>query len=60
VQPKPEDTLGDYYEKYSVVSDKKEYILSIEIGKIAKSDIPFHQKMWDRAISIIKELAEKE
>jgi uncharacterized protein YndB with AHSA1/START domain len=60
VQPKPEATLGDYYEKFSVVADKKEYMLSIEIGKIAKSDIPFHQRMWDRAISIIKELAEKE
>lgn len=23
----------------------------IEIGKIAKSDIPFHQKMWDEAIN---------
>jgi len=60
VQPKPEAGLGTYYEKFSVVSDKKEYILSIEIGKIAKSDIPFHQRMWDTAINIIKELAEKE
>lgn len=60
VQTKTESTLGDYYEKYSVVSDTKEYILSIEIGKIAKSDIPSHERMWDRAISIIKELAEKE
>lgn len=59
VQPKPEATLGDYYEKFSVVPDNKEYILSIEIGKLAKSDVPSHQKMWDKAISIIKELAEK-
>jgi uncharacterized protein YndB with AHSA1/START domain len=60
VEPKPEATLGDYYEKFRVVSDKDQYILSIEIGKIAKSDIPFHQKMWDEAISIIRELSEKE
>jgi hypothetical protein len=60
VQPKPEATLGDYYEKYRVVPDNKEYILSIEIGKIAKNDIPFHQAMWDKAINIIKEIAEKE
>jgi uncharacterized protein YndB with AHSA1/START domain len=60
VQPKPEATLGDYYEKYSVVSDKNECLLSIEIGKMAKSDIPLHQSMWDRALNIIKELAERE
>ena len=60
VKPRPQDTLGDYYEKYSVVPDKKENILSIEIGKIAKSDIPLHQAMWDEAINIIKKLAEKE
>lgn len=60
VEPKPEATLSDYYEKYSIIPDKDEYILYIEIGKIAKSDIPFHQKMWDEAINIIKELSEKE
>lgn len=60
VEPKPEATLGNYYEKFSVVPDKDEYILSIEIGKIDRRDIPSHQAMWDKAISIIKELAEKE
>jgi uncharacterized protein YndB with AHSA1/START domain len=60
VEPKPEATLGDYYEKFTIVPGKDEYMLSMEIGKIAKRDIPSHQKMWDRAISIIKELAEKE
>jgi uncharacterized protein YndB with AHSA1/START domain len=60
VQPKPGATLGDYYEKFSVVPGNKEYMLSIEIGKIAKTDIPSHQGMWDRAISMIKELAENE
>jgi uncharacterized protein YndB with AHSA1/START domain len=60
VAPKPGATLGHYYEKFSIVSDKDEYMLSIEIGKMAKSDIPSHQRMWDRAISIIKELAEKQ
>ena len=59
VEPKPEATLGDYYEKYSIVPNQDDYILSIEIGKIAKSDIPFHQKMWDEAINIIKERSEK-
>jgi uncharacterized protein YndB with AHSA1/START domain len=59
VQPKPEATPGDYYEKFRVVSDKEECILSIEIGKMERRDIPSHQKMWDRAINIIKELAEK-
>jgi uncharacterized protein YndB with AHSA1/START domain len=59
VKPKPGATFGHYYEKFSIVSDKDEYILSVAIGKIAKSDIPSHQRMWDRAISIIKELAEK-
>lgn len=60
VEQKPETALGDYYEKYRIVPDKDGYILSIEVGKMAKSDIPFHQKMWDDAINIIKELAEKE
>lgn len=59
VKPEPEAALGQYYEKYSVVPDKNEYILSVEIGKIANRDIPSHQRMWDRAISMIKELAEK-
>jgi len=60
VAPKPGAALGDYYEKFSIVSDKDEYILSIEVGKMANRDIPSHQGMWDRAIGIIKELAEKE
>jgi uncharacterized protein YndB with AHSA1/START domain len=60
VKPKPGATLGHYYEKFSIVSDMDEYILSIEIGKMANSDIPSHQRMWDRATSIIKELAEKQ
>jgi uncharacterized protein YndB with AHSA1/START domain len=60
VEPKPGATLGHYYEKFSIVADKDQYILSVEVGKIAKSDVPSHQTMWDRAISIIKELAEKE
>uniref|UniRef100_F4C8S1 Activator of Hsp90 ATPase 1 family protein n=1 Tax=Sphingobacterium sp. (strain 21) TaxID=743722 RepID=F4C8S1_SPHS2 len=60
VEQKPETALGDYYEKYRIVPDKDGYILSIEVGKMAKSDIPFHQKMWDDAINIIKELSEKE
>lgn len=60
VEQKPKTALGDYYEKYRIVPDKDGYILSIEVGKMAKSDIPFHQKMWDDAINIIKELAEKE
>jgi uncharacterized protein YndB with AHSA1/START domain len=59
VKPKPGATLGLYYEKFSIVSDKDESILSIEIGKMSKRDIPSHQNMWDRAMSIIKELAEK-
>jgi uncharacterized protein YndB with AHSA1/START domain len=59
VKPKPGATLGHYYEKFSIVPDKDESILSIEVGKIAKSDIPSHQRMWDGAIGIIKELAEK-
>ena len=60
VKPKPGATLGQYYERYSVVADSGEYIFSVEIGKIATRDIPSHQRMWDRAISIIKELAEKQ
>ncbi|QEL04424.1 SRPBCC domain-containing protein [Olivibacter sp. LS-1] len=60
VEQKPKTALGDYYEKYRIVPDKDGYILSIEVGKMAKSDIPFHQKMWDDAINIIKELSEKE
>jgi uncharacterized protein YndB with AHSA1/START domain len=60
VKPEPGAALGQYYEKYSIVSDKDEYTLSVEIGKIAKRDFPSHQRMWDKAISIIKELAEKQ
>ncbi|MBD1431480.1 hypothetical protein H8B06_01470 [Sphingobacterium sp. DN00404] len=60
LEPKPEATLGDYYEKIRLVPDDNENILSIEIGKIAKSDIPMFEEMWDKAINIIKERSEKE
>lgn len=59
VKPKPGTPLGDYYEKFSIVSDKDEYILSVEIGKMANGDIPSHQRMWENAINLIKERAEK-
>ena len=60
VRAKPGASLGTYYEKFMVVSDRDDNILSVEIGKMAKRDIPSHQKMWDRAIGIIRDLAEKE
>ena len=59
VHPKPNDTPGEYYEKFTLVTDKNECVLTIEIGKIARRDVPSHQVMWDRAMVIIKELAEK-
>jgi len=60
VKPKRDATQGDYYEKFRAVSDKGACTLSIEIGKMQRRDIPFHQKMWDKALNIIKEVAEKE
>lgn len=60
LEPKPEAPLGDYYEKIRLVPDDEENILSIEIGKIAKSDISMFEEMWDKAINIIKERSEKE
>jgi uncharacterized protein YndB with AHSA1/START domain len=60
VKPKPEAALGDYYEKFTIVPGKDGYMLSIEIGKIANREMTSHQGMWDSAISMIKELAEKE
>lgn len=59
LEAKPEATLGDYYERYSIVRDQDEYILSVEIGRIAKSHVSAHNEMWDEAIRIIKQLAEK-
>lgn len=60
VEPKPEATLGDYYEKLRIVSDGDGFILVVAIGEIAKSDISSHQEMWGNALSIIKRIAEKE
>jgi uncharacterized protein YndB with AHSA1/START domain len=60
VEPIPEASLSDYYEKYSIVPDQDHYRLSIEIGKIAKNIIPAHEKMWDEAIRIIRKLSEKD
>lgn len=60
MEPKPEARLGDYYEKFKLVPDDDGNILSIEIGKITKCDIPLFEEMWDQAINIIKELSEKE
>ena len=59
VHPKPGPPLGQYSEKFTVASNNNEYILSIEGGKLAKKDVASHQSMWDRALSIIKGLAEK-
>lgn len=59
LEPESGATLGDYYEKFRLVPDEGENILSIEIGKIAKCDILMFEEMWDKAISIMKELAEK-
>ncbi|MGC4231493.1 MAG: SRPBCC family protein [Niabella sp.] len=59
VEPKPGATLGDYYEKIRLVPGEQENILSIEIGKITKCDIPTFEQMWDKAINSIKERSEK-
>jgi uncharacterized protein YndB with AHSA1/START domain len=59
VKPKPEAKLGQYYEMFSITADNGQHLLSVEIGKMDKKDIPSHQIMWERALSIIKELAEK-
>ncbi|HRE50380.1 MAG TPA: SRPBCC family protein [Flavitalea sp.] len=58
LKPMPEDALGDYYEKFRLRSENGECILSIEIGKTAKCDIPLFKEMWEKAIHIIKQLAE--
>ena len=60
LKPRPNTMLGNYYEKLRIASDKDGFTLSVEIGKIAKSDVTFHQEMWDNALNIIKRLAEKE
>lgn len=59
VQPAPGSTLGEYYEKYTVVPEDGESVLSIEVGKIAKRYVAHHQEMWEDALKIIKDLAEK-
>ncbi len=59
VHPQPDDALGNYYEKFSLNPGKDESILTIEIGRIEKTHSASHQKMWDSALGMIKDLAEK-
>lgn len=59
VAPNPGDRLGDYYEKIRLVREGDACVLSIDIGKIAKSDITSHKEMWKEAMNVIKQLAEK-
>lgn len=59
VEPEPGDNLGDYCEKIRLEIDGGAKVLSIEIGKLPRGHITVHQEMWDRALALIKELAEK-
>ena len=60
VNPKPGAKLGLYCESFSITDDNGQHLLSIEVGNLDKKYIPSHEKMWDKALSTIKELAEKE
>ncbi len=59
VERHPASLLGEYYEKFKLDADKTENILSVEVGKMAKVHIVFHQEMWENSLGIIKKLAEK-
>ncbi|KAA0988931.1 SRPBCC family protein [Dyadobacter aurulentus] len=60
IDPAPGTQTGAYSEKYKLTKTNDEnYVLSIEAGPLAKKDIQQHAAMWDQAVEIIRDLAEK-
>jgi uncharacterized protein YndB with AHSA1/START domain len=59
VNAAPGSPTGEYSEKYSLSKGEGGVIvLSIESGQLAKKYIDEHSAMWQRALEMIKELAE--
>lgn len=60
LNPTQDTSLGTYTEKFKIIQNQaKASTLEIAIGLLPKKDVPFHNKMWDQALKIIKELSEK-
>lgn len=59
VNPAPGTETGTYAEKYQLVKgDNGNYTLNIESGPLVYKYINEHTKMWDKALEIIKDIAE--
>jgi len=60
LNPAADAQTGEYSEVYRLVkAESGAYELRIESGPLAKKYIPQHEKMWDQALEIIKDLSEK-
>ncbi|RPD39960.1 SRPBCC family protein [Chitinophaga barathri] len=60
IRPPAGTPLGDYAEQFRLEPHPDgSHTLHIRAGLLSKRDIPFHTDMWEKAIVIIKDLAEK-
>lgn len=59
VEPVPGTELGRYAEEFTLQSDGQSTTLKIAAGPLVKKYNQMHNGMWDKALEMIKELAEK-
>jgi uncharacterized protein YndB with AHSA1/START domain len=59
VNAKPPTAPGQYKEVYMVQPNQNQSQLKVEAGALPESDIKSHSPLWDKALQVIKELAEK-
>ena len=51
-------TLGEYFEKYELVESGGKTKLTVEYGDMGDEHRAMHDGMWDKAIAIVKNVAE--
>jgi uncharacterized protein YndB with AHSA1/START domain len=59
INEKPPARPGQYKEMYSVQTGQHQSRLQIVAGALPESDVLTHSPLWDKALQMIKQLAEK-
>lgn len=59
VMPAVDASLGDYYEKFTIIRTSENFSrLEVEVGGVGEENAAFHRKLWMQAVEQIKKLAE--
>lgn len=59
IDPAPQAALSRYTEEFKLSGGEKITTLEINAGPLVKKDVDFHTGMWDEALKMIKDLAER-